>query len=281
MKKFALACLLAAQIMASCAQESKDITPYNDRMNQANAKLEQLEKDFMDLRGQVKDQPTNEQMSRMQAISAQADSLLEGQVALALEVAEKFKDTKEPASFVSAVYQYLEFDQLEKVCDPNSGYYNEEAMAKPKKMLAALKLRQPGAQYKDLTMNDLNGKEVKLSQWVGKGNYVLVDFWASWCGPCRAEMPNVVESYKRYHSQGYEIVGVSFDQKKDAWAAAVEKLGMTWPQMSDLKGWDCAAHTVYGVNSIPSNILINPEGVIVAADLRGEALLNKLAEIYK
>lgn len=266
--------------MGSCAQESKDITPYNERQNQYNAKMESLEKEYMEIRGQVKEQPTDAQKARLQAISATADSVLEGQVALALEVAEKFKDTKEPASFVGAVYQYLEFDQLEKVCDPTSGYYNEEAMAKPKKMLAALKLRQPGSQYKDLTMNDLTGKEVKLSQWIGKG-YVLVDFWASWCGPCRAEMPNVVESYKRYHDKGYEIVGVSFDQKKEAWAAAVEKLGMTWPQMSDLKGWGCAAHDVYGVNSIPSNILIDAQGKIIATDLRGEDLLNKLAELYK
>lgn len=135
--------------------------------------------------------------------------------------------------------------------------------------------------YRDLTMNDLTGKEVKLSQWVGKGNYVLVDFWASWCGPCRAEMPFVVESYKRYHDRGYEIVGVSFDVKHDAWADAVERLGMTWPQMSDLKGWRCAAVATYGVEAIPSNILVDPQGVIVAADLRGENLLNTLAEIYK
>lgn len=280
MKKIALICLLAAQIMGSCAQESKDIAPYNERQSQYNAKMESLEKEYMEIRGQVKEQPTDAQKARLQAISASADSVLEGQVALALEVAEKFKDTKDPASFVGAVYQYLEFDQLEKVCDPTTGYYNEEAMAKPKKALAALKLRQPGSQYKDLTMNDLTGKEVKLSQWIGKG-YVLVDFWASWCGPCRAEMPNVVESYKRYHDKGYEIVGVSFDQKKEAWAAAVEKLGMTWPQMSDLKGWACAAHDVYGVNSIPSNILIDAQGKIIATDLRGEDLLNKLAELYK
>ena len=90
-------------------------------------------------------------------------------------------------------------------------------------------------------MKDMNDKEIKLSQFAGKGNYVFVDFWASWCGPCRAEMPNVVEAYNKYHSKGLEIVGVSFDQKKDAWTAMVKKLGMEWPQMSDLKGWQCEA----------------------------------------
>lgn len=281
MKKIALMCLLAAQIMGSCAQESKDITTYKDKMNQATTALEQLETEFTSLRSQVTEQPTAEQMSRLEAISNKGDSLLEVQVNLTMEVAHKFRDSKEPATFVASVYQYLTKEQLAEVCDPTTGYYNEEAMKRPRRLYESYKLREPGSTYRDLTMNDLNGKEVKLSQWVGKGNYVLVDFWASWCGPCRAEMPNVVESYKRYHDRGYEIIGVSFDQNQSAWAAAVEKLGMTWPQMSDLKGWECAAHEVYGVNSIPSNILIDPQGKIVAADLRGEDLLNKLAEIYK
>lgn len=281
MKKIALMCLLAAQIMGSCAQESKDITTYKDKMNQATTALEQLETEFTSLRSQVTEQPTAEQMSRLEAISNKGDSLLEVQVNLTMEVAHKFRDSKEPATFVASVYQYLTKEQLAEVCDPTTGYYNEEAMKRPRRLYESYKLREPGSTYRDLTMNNLNGKEVKLSQWVGKGNYVLVDFWASWCGPCRAEMPNVVESYKRYHDRGYEIVGVSFDQNQSAWAAAVEKLGMTWPQMSDLKGWECAAHEVYGVNSIPSNILIDPQGKIVAADLRGEDLLNKLAEIYK
>ena len=144
-----------------------------------------------------------------------------------------------------------------------------------------LELRRPGLTYTDLVMKDMNDKEIKLSQYAGKGNYVFVDFWASWCGPCRAEMPNVVEAYKKYHSKGLEIVGVSFDQKKDAWTAAVKNLGMEWPQMSDLKGWQCAAGKVYGIRSIPSNILLDPQGKIVASDLRGEDLQKRLAEIYK
>ena len=94
-------------------------------------------------------------------------------------------------------------------------------------------------------------------------------------------MPNVVENYKQYHGKGFEVVGVSFDQKQEAWQAAVEQMGMTWPQMSDLKGWQCAASEIYGIRSIPASVLVDPQGTIVAIDLRGRALGDKLAEIYK
>ena len=93
-------------------------------------------------------------------------------------------------------------------------------------------------------------------------------------------MPNVKDCYDRYHQKGLEIVGVSFDQKKDAWVNAVQQMGMPWPQMSDLKGWKCAASATYGVSSIPSNVLIDPQGKIVAMDLQGKALQNKLREIF-
>ena len=150
-----------------------------------------------------------------------------------------------------------------------------------KHLLTSLEKRHPGLQYKDLTMSDMDGKNVRLSNWVGKGKYVLVDFWASWCGPCRQEMPNVVEAYRKYKSKNFEIVGVSFDERKGAWTAAVKQLGMTWPQMSDLRGWQSAAASVYGINSIPANVLLDPKGKIVAVDLRGDDLQTTLAGLLK
>lgn len=145
--------------------------------------------------------------------------------------------------------------------------------------IEALERTAVGSPFIDFKMYDTEGKEVALSDYVGKGKYVLVDFWASWCGPCRAEMPNVVEAYKKFAGKDFEIVGVSFDSKKEAWLKAINELGLAWPQMSDLKGWECAAAKPYAISGIPHTILFDREGKIAARDLRGEKLHEKLAEI--
>ena len=136
-----------------------------------------------------------------------------------------------------------------------------------------------GQQYTDLEMADPDGKMHKISELVGEGKYVLVDFWASWCAPCRAEMPNVLEAYNKYHAKGFEVIGVSFDQKKEAWVKAVGQLQMPWLQISDLQGWKCAAAPVYKIDAIPDNILIDPQGKIIDRALRGKALHTRLQKL--
>jgi peroxiredoxin len=133
--------------------------------------------------------------------------------------------------------------------------------------------------YQDVQLPDANGKSVALSNYVGKGKYVLVDFWASWCGPCIQEMPNVVAAYAKYKDKGFEIVGISLDEDKASWLKAIDAHKMTWPQLSDLKGWESVAAQLYGVQSIPFTMLIGKDGKIVATNLRGDELDHKLGEL--
>ncbi len=140
---------------------------------------------------------------------------------------------------------------------------------------------QNGEKFKEIEgLKSPEGKEIKLSDVVGDNKFTLLDFWASWCGPCIAELPYLKGAYEMYHDLGFEIYGVSYDDDGEAWRGTIARQGMSWVHVSALRGWDCPTQPLYGVNAIPRNYLIDSRGNIVAKNLRGEAIAKKLEELF-
>ena len=179
-------------------------------------------------------------------------------------------------------HYYMDVEELDPLMSQiPAAYNNDETIIRIKENVEKMKATAVGQKFTDFEMQTPEGKTVKLSDYVGKGKTVLVDFWASWCGPCRREMPNLVEAYAKYKNKNFEIVGVSLDQSGDSWKEAIKKLNITWPQMSDLKYWNCEGAKLYAVSSIPHTVLIDGDGIILARGLHGEELQEKLAEVLK
>ncbi|PSL47575.1 peroxiredoxin [Chitinophaga niastensis] len=258
----------------SGSKANDDYKKLNEQLKDVNEKGAVLQKAYREL-------SKNKDEEGIKKLEAQYDSL---------DVEEKkiehdflSKNTSSPiAMFV--LNQVAGYDLKPAEITPLFKKLHKEAKNSPSgkefsKRLESARKTAVGQSAIEFSQADAEGKDISLASFRGK--YVLVDFWASWCGPCRAENPNVVKAYDKFKSKGFEILGVSLDDKKDKWLAAVEADKLTWTHVSDLKGWKNAAADLYGVRAIPQNVLIDPKGKIVAKNLRGEDLVAKLEEILK
>lgn len=185
-----------------------------------------------------------------------------------------------PFIVMSELVYTLDADALKSYFDAfpeavQTSFYGE----KMKERIENLSVVAVGNPAPEIALPDKDGNILKLSDL--KGQYVLIDFWASWCGPCRRENPVVVAAYEKYHDQGFTVYGISMDNNRDKWLQAIENDGLIWDtHVSVLKGWENESAKTYGVLSIPSNFLVDKEGIIIGRDLRGEDLETKLAEIF-
>ena len=174
---------------------------------------------------------------------------------------------------------YLDLEELESLTSNFDPSIKESKYVKSlMEHVDKLKKVSIGSDYTNFIMDDTSGNSTELSSIIGN-NYLLIDFWASWCGPCRRENPNIVSIYKEYQNQGFDIMGVSLDTDRQKWISAIEKDSLNWTHVSDLNGWNNEAAKLYAVNAIPHSIIVDKNGVIIAKNLKGDALREKVSEL--
>lgn len=263
---------VAAPVKGSKAQDDvarymQQQMPFTEKFNQLNMEAQQA---------QTNGTPLDSMYARFNPKFEQAQQQMAG--------FQKQFISKNPGAFISLLIlpdvaritqNYTEADSLWNLLDaPIQKTQTAQAL---KSWLVTEKKLSVGAPAPEFSLNDTNNRAVKLSSLRGK--YVLLDFWASWCGPCRQENPNVVNAYNAFKGKGFTVMGVSLDKDKQSWLAAIDKDQLTWQHVSDLKYWSSEAAKLYGVTSIPRNFLLDPKGKIIARDLRGPALIEKLNEL--
>ena len=256
-------------------------TPSNDILEACNEKINAFNNEYKALRKQASELK-EEDKDKMLELEKSWEDVSNRQTAVVKECINQNLNNIVGAQLLRRFESSLSSEEVTKILAAASPVMKENGYTQAViKHQTAMKRAEVGQKYTDVKLKDVNGKEVALSDYIGTGKYVLIDFWASWCGPCRGEMPHVKAAYEKFASKGFEVVGISLDSKKEAWLKGIKDLGITWPQMSDLKGWKCEGTAVYGIRAIPATLLVDPNGMIIGKSLRGEEIEKKLNEVLK
>lgn len=250
-------------------------------INEYNTENLKYYNQFKDLREKYSIASQNNDTEAMEAINNQYNQIEDNQLNYqSLFLTKNSNNFIAPYILYNSRY-YYELNELEDYVN-NFNIENESEFSKLlNDYISVLQRVDIGQPYTDITQETPEGDMFSLSEIVGKSKLVMLDFWASWCGPCRAENPNVVEVYNEYHEKGLNILGVSLDMQKENWIKAIEDDGLVWHHVSDLKYWSNEAAQTYGISSIPSNLLIDENGKIIAKNLTGEELKAFVADYLK
>lgn len=243
--------------------------------NQAVIKGQELYAEYGQMQNKYKSQIPKQELNRLRDKYEQIGE--EEKQALTLALTEH-KNTLIPVAIILNNIQTLDPSYLYKYLKTYR-YAKRDGLKPVFDLLERESHKERGALVTDVVMKTPEGKDVHLTDWIGKGKYVLVDFWASWCGPCRKAMPELKAIYETYAAKGFDIVGISFDHKKDAWKNAITELDLKWKHMSDLQGWNSVAARQYNINAIPSTLLFDGKGRVVAVNLSANELDEYLAKV--
>lgn len=286
-RDFATVFLYPGDISVTSLDSFSNVTVKGSKAHDEYVKLNEQTRSFSDRRRELYTAYTEANKAGKKEEAAKLDAQMD---ALYEEMNEKVygsyvkANPQSPVAFY-AFQQFAGYDikpeKVEPVFNQLSKEVRESKSGKEwKERIEIAKKTGVGHFAMDFTQNDTLGNPVKLSSF--KGKYLLVDFWASWCGPCRVENPNVVEAFNKYKAKGFHVLGISLDQPnaKEKWIKAIHDDKLAWTHVSDLQYWKNAVAVQYGIQAIPQNLLIDPQGKIIAKNLRGEDLQKKLAELF-
>ena len=260
------------------SKETDLLVAYFDKMIEFDENLKKVNDDYIAflLSGETDDEKEKEFMARVEAIRQQPIDYMK-------QFAAEHPNSMVTALIVDSIFpSYLLPEELELYANGFDDVNSQSPWVQSiKEKVAVAKHLAIGQPFVDIKMPMPDGNEIALSDYAGKGNYVLIDFWASWCTPCRMANPHVVKIYNQYKDKGFEIVGISLDKDKAEWTKAIAADELAWPHMSDLKYWQSEGAKLYSVYSIPHTVLLDRDGTILAKGLQPDELEEKLAELME